>query len=242
MRKAIATYMGQVRYVDDSVGRLMEALKETGRDADTLVLFFSDHGELLGNHGMTHKIPVFYDALTRIPAILRHPTEHWEKKVFRGLVEEVDLAPTLLELLEVPVPATMTGKSLAGALRAGDDTGKDSALCEAGIAAPMLHEPVPGLTLRAPFEPTSYGCGAMIRRGDWKLSVYAEDLGELYHVTEDPEERENLFENPEYADIRNDLTLRLLKRVLGVKIRDVAGDVWNTEEYPVDVRRMPLEV
>lgn len=82
----------------------------------------------------------------------------------------------------------------------------------------------------------------MIRRGDWKLSVYAEDLGELYHVTEDPEERENLFENPEYADIRNDLTLRLLKRVLGVKIRDVGGGVWNTEEYPVDVRRMPLEV
>ncbi len=242
MKKAMATYMGQIRYVDDSVGRLMEALKETGRDADTLVLFFSDHGELLGDHGMTHKIPVFYESLTRIPVILRHPTERWDRHVFRGLVEEVDLAPTLLELLEVPVPATMVGRSLAEALRTGEDTGRDSVLCEAGIAAPMLHEPVAGLKLRAPFEPTSYGCGAMLRRGEWKLSVYAEDRGELYHITEDPEETKNLFERPEYADIRNDLILRLLRRVLGVKIRDVEGDVWNTEEYPVDVRRMPLEV
>ena len=70
MRQAIAHYMGQVRYVDDSVGRIMQSLEDNGLMDNTVVLFFSDHGELLGDYGMFHKLPVFYDSLTHIPAIL----------------------------------------------------------------------------------------------------------------------------------------------------------------------------
>jgi len=241
MKKAIAMYMGQVRYVDDNVGRLMDSLKKTGKDKNTIILFFSDHGELLGDHGMTHKIPVFYDSLTKIPTILYHPDEEWEGRVFQGLVEEVDLAPTLLDLLNIQVPQTMIGKSLVTELRNGTDEGKENIICEAGIAAPTQKEAIPNLKLKAPFSPTSYGCGAMVRQGDWKLSIYADDRCQLFHLGSDPSEINNLYGKEEYAKIQSDLTLILLKRILSVKTRDIKTKEWDYEQYGIDVREAPLE-
>ena len=73
IKKAMAFYMGKVRYVDDSVGRLMKALDESGKAENTIVVFMSDHGELLGYRGMTHKLPAFYDCLSRIPVLISAP-------------------------------------------------------------------------------------------------------------------------------------------------------------------------
>lgn len=241
MKKAAAVYMGQIRYVDDMVGKLLDTLKETGLDKNTVVLFFSDHGELLGDHGMTHKLPVFYECLTRIPVILRHPEGIGAGMRFKGLTEEVDLVPTLLEFLRAPIPPTMVGCSLAKKIQERQDKGKESVLCEAGIAAPTCREPIPGMALKAPFAPTSFGCGAMIRVGDYKLSIYSDDLCELYHLKEDPYELDNLYEKPEYHEIREKMTLLLLKRVLSVKVRDIGSIEWQDQEYPVDVRYCPLE-
>ncbi len=241
MRKAAAIYMGQIRYVDDCVGKLLDTLKETGRDQDTIVLFFSDHGELLGNYGMTHKLPVFYDCLTRIPVILYHPDGIGAGMTLKGLVEEVDLAPTILEFLGVPIPPTMVGCSLARAIADRDGKGKKNVLCEAGIAAPTPQQPVPGLKLKAPFAPTSFGCGAMLREGNYKLSIYSDDRGELYDLEKDPEEVKNLYQDSSYREIRERMTLSLLKRVLSVKVREIGTVEWDYEEYPNDVRANPLE-
>ena len=240
LRKAIATYMGQVRYIDDTVGRLMAALKQNGLDENTIVLFFSDHGELLGDYGMTHKLPAFYDCLTKIPAIIRHPKYYWAGRRFSGLVEQVDLAPTLLEMLNVPIPATMVGKSWVSALDNNDDTGKETIICEAGAGAPTWKKPGEGLVLSAPHAPTSFGPGAMLRYKQWKLSIYSDDKCELYNLKDDPHELCNRYDDPNCADIRNRMTTLLLMRVLGVKMRDV-GIEWDEEEYPVDVRFNPLE-
>ncbi|MHB9134213.1 MAG: sulfatase family protein [Armatimonadota bacterium] len=240
MRRAIAMYMGQVRYVDDSVGRLLGTLEQNRLAQNTVVLFFSDHGELLGDHGMTHKLPAFYDSLTRIPTILRHPAGAWAGSVFQGLVEEVDLAPTLLELLGITIPPTMVGRSWVNALDAGEDAGRESILCEAGGGAPTWREPIPDANLRAPFAPTSFGPGAMLRKGEWKLSIYHDDAGELYNLTDDPHEMTNRYHDPTCRAIRDELTLALLKRVLGVKVRDV-GLQWPGDAYPVDVRFEPLD-
>lgn len=245
IRKAIATYMGQIRYVDDSVGRIMDYLEQSGREKDTLVVFFSDHGELLGNHGMTHKNPTFYDCLTRIPVIVRFPDGSYGNTTFDGLVEEVDLAPAILEALGVEVPYTMVGKSWLSALKKGDYSGRDSVLCEAGIAAPTCKEPVEGLKLKAPSSPTSYGCGAMVRRGNWKLSIYADDTCELYNLAEDPEEIHNRFTDADCREIRQELTLLLCRRMLGVKVRDIEAEEypvkWDKKWYSADVRQEPLE-
>jgi arylsulfatase A-like enzyme len=242
-RKAIATYMGQVRYVDDATGRIVAALHEGAAWDRTLVLFFSDHGELLFERRMTHKLPAFYECLTRIPVILAHPERRggggpdWRARVLPGLVEEVDLAPTLLECLGLPVPPTMVGRSLVQTLDAGRDEFRESVLVEAGGGAPTP-EPVPGLTLKAPFAPTSFGPGAMVRRGPWKLSLYADDTPELFNLDEDPHEARNRYENPAARAIREELTSLLVQRLLSVKTRDV-GVRWPGPGK--DPRFEPLE-
>jgi arylsulfatase A-like enzyme len=241
LRKAIATYMGQIRYVDDNVGRLLKALEEKGQTKKTVILFFADHGELLGDYGMTHKNPTFYDCLSKIPAILVHPDGRWKETSFTGLTEEVDLVPTLLEILGVDIPPTMIGKSWVDGLNTKDYTGKETIICEAGGGCPTYQQPIEGMTMTAPFAPTSFGPGAMIRKGNHKLSIYTDDRCELYDLERDPFELHNLYEDKEYQDIKNELTLLLLKRTMGVKVRDIGSLDWDYPQYPYDVRFEPLE-
>lgn len=240
MREAIAHYMGQVKYVDDCVGRILDALEEQGLSQNTVVLFFSDHGELLGDYGMTHKLPVFYDNLTKIPAILKAPSNIPQGVRCAGLVEEVDLVPTLLDILNIPAPATMVGKSWASSLPVEMVQGRDSVLCEAGGGAPTCKATIPGLKLVAPHIPTSFGPGAMLRQGMWKLTMYADDLCELYNLEKDPQELHNRYNDPACRERREEMTQALLKRILAVKMRDV-GMGWDQEEYPIDVRFEPIE-
>ncbi len=235
IREAISAYMGQIRYVDDSVGRLLESLATSGLDSNTIVLFFSDHGELLGDYRMMHKLPVFYDCLSKIPVIVRHPDKSWAGEAFSGLCEEIDLAPTLLELLGIEKPPTMVGQSWVQALNDHDYAGKDSILCEAGGGGPTAKAADPNLKLKSPHLPTSLGPGSMIRMGDWKLSVYFDDRNELYNLADDPHELNNLHEDDRFAEKRNELAMALLQRVIGVKVRDV-GIEWPTESMPVDYR------
>ena len=223
------------------MGRLCDALKENGQDKKTVILFFSDHGELLGDYRMTHKNPTFYECLSHIPAILVHPDGRWKNTVFGGLTEEVDMVPTLLEILGVQIPPTMVGRSWVQALDAGDDTGRDTILCEAGGGCPTCQEPIEGFTITAPHAPTSFGPGAMIRRGNLKLSVYADDLGELYDLEKDPHELHNLYHDDSYRAVRDEMTLLLLKRVMSVKVRDIHKLDWDYPQYPYDVRFEPLE-
>lgn len=240
LRRAISHYMGQVTYVDDNVGRLVAKIRELNLKEDTILLFFSDHGELLGDYGMTHKNPTFYECLTAIPAILVHPNGMWQNISYDGLVEEVDLTPTLLELLGIPIPPTMVGKSLVSSIERGRFEGKETILCEAGGGAPTCIEPIAGYRQTAPHAPTSFGPGAMIRWKKYKLSIYADDRGELYDLDTDPLELMNRYDDARYTSIRDEMTTMLLKRLLSVKIRDVGFD-WNCPEYPHDVRFEPLE-
>ena len=122
----------------------------------------------------------------------------------------------------------------------GSSDGKESILSEAGGGAPTFMEPIEGHVIKAPQLPTSLGPGAMIRKGNWKLSVYHDDLCELYDLANDPHELKNLYEDEEYDTVRVDLTLDLTKRLLGVKVRDV-GMNWPTEKYPIDVRFEALQ-
>lgn len=242
IRRVRAAYMGQVRYIDDSVGRILDALAETGRDADTMVVFLSDHGELLGDHGAFHKIGVFYECLTRIPVIIRHPDRVY-RGVFGGLVEEVDLAPTMLEALGVPRPASFVGESLHlplvdGKGAGGRADGRATVLVETGLQAPTWPGPF-GENQKAPFAPNNFGPGAMVTDGRYKLSIYSDDVCELYDLESDPRELHNRYEDERLRDVRNRLTLELCRRLLSVGVRDV-GLCWP-DPYG-DPREAPLEV
>lgn len=240
IRNAIGAYMGQVRRIDDAVGRILRVLEETGRDNDTVVVFLSDHGELLGNHGAWHKIGVFYECLTRIPAIIRHPGGLY-RGTFHGLVEEVDIAPTILDALGMPKPPTFVGESLHDRIvsgRMGADDGRATVLVETGMQAPTWPGPF-GRPQKAPHSPNQFGPGAMITDGRYKLSVYWDDECELYDLHGDPNETENRFGDPSLREVREHLTLELCRRLIGVGVRDVGLD-WPGECG--DPRQTPLEV
>jgi arylsulfatase A-like enzyme len=240
IREARASYMGQVRYVDDAVGRIMGMIEESGHADDTIVVFFADHGEMLGDQGAWHKIGVFYECLNRIPVIIRHPRRMY-KGVFEGLVEEVDLTPTILDAMGIRRPATFVGESLHQRLASGKlgfEHGRKTALVETGMQAPTWPGPF-GEPQKAPHSPNQFGPGSMITDGRYKLSVYYDDTCELYDLQSDPKEFENRFEDPALVDVRERLTLELCRRVMGVGVRDV-GLLWP-EEY-ADPRDTPLEV
>jgi arylsulfatase A-like enzyme len=109
-----AYYYGMISENDKYIGAILDELKSSGLDNRTIVVFNADHGEMLGDHGLLFKGSYMYDAVTRIPLILRAPGKIPAGKVIDSLVEEVDILPTLLSLLDVKPPAGIQGQSLFG--------------------------------------------------------------------------------------------------------------------------------
>ena len=109
-----AYYYGMISENDKYIGAILNELKSSGLEDRTIVVFNADHGEMLGDHGLLFKGSYMYDAVTRVPLILRAPGKIPAGKVVDSLVEEVDILPTLLDLLGVKSPAGIQGQSLFG--------------------------------------------------------------------------------------------------------------------------------
>lgn len=209
-KKAMAMYGGQIRYVDDQLGRVMAKLDELGIADNTLVLFWSDHGELLGDFGVTHKLPCYYDCLTRVPAILYDPSGRIAPGDCDELVETIDLMATLLDLAGLEQPPGSGARSLLEPV----SPPREDVFSEAGLYVKPPAKPTLGLKLRAPLEPTHWGPGCMLRTDIWKLCRYAHDQGELYDLANDPYEMNNLYGLPDYATMQANLETRLTRRLL----------------------------
>ena len=107
-----AAYYAMIKLIDDQVGRILDALEETGQRENTVIIFMSDHGEMLGDHGLIQKGCRFYEGLVRVPLIWSWPGQIAAGRQYSDLVELTDIAPTLLELAGERVPDDMQGKSL----------------------------------------------------------------------------------------------------------------------------------
>jgi arylsulfatase len=110
-----ALYDGEIRYCDEGVGQLLQALEESGRAGDTLVILMGDHGELMYRHGIFFDHHGLYDGNLHVPLIIRHPG--CSPRRVPGLAAHADLAPTVLELCGIEMPAAMEGRSLAPWIR-----------------------------------------------------------------------------------------------------------------------------
>jgi len=184
-RHIVAAYYAMVELIDDNVGRMIEALKATGQYENTLVIFMSDHGELLGDHGLFLKGPHFYEESIRVPLVMSWPGPFEQGTKCDGLVELTDMAPTLMEAAGLEPPFRMQGKSLLPILRGESDgaSHRDHIFCE---------------YYNAWQHPHSYG--TMLRTREWKIVVYhGTDEGELYDLMNDPDEFENLWNHAEHA-------------------------------------------
>ncbi|MFV0332472.1 MAG: sulfatase [Tropicimonas sp.] len=192
-----AAYAAMIAQVDEMVGQLVDRLDETGRRRDTLVLFMSDHGEMLGDHGLLYKGCRFYEGLVHVPMILSLPGQVCEGVRSDALVELVDIPATLLEAADLPLPAQNQGLSFwpLATGRTDPHRHKDFVLSEYFDA------------LGAPDFVGSRG--SMYFDGRHKIAIYHDvGAGELFDLAEDPGELNDLWDSPGHAALKADLVLR----------------------------------
>jgi arylsulfatase A-like enzyme len=217
LRQAVAVYHAQVRFVDDGVGRILDALDRLGLRDDTIVVFCSDHGDFAGEHGMTRKGGVFYDCLVRVPLIVAWPGHVPAGAVEASPVNLLDIVPTLLTLQGLEVPAEMMGQPLATVTDAAPRTATFSEYGAGGRACTLadveaLPEPHGLAAAKATLAwREAEGRRKMVRTTDWKyVTDPLGDLDELYDLRSDPFELTNLATQPAYAARIADLQRLLL--------------------------------
>lgn len=211
-----ALYDGAVAFVDACVGRLVEALDAAGHAEDTLVVFTSDHGEDLydHNHYFYHASSI-YGSSTRVPLVVRQPSRVVAGQRARGLVELVDVLPTVLGWLGVdPAPdadardVAPRGADLSAVLAGEGRVGKRAAFTVLTHDAPDGTESPPILSIRTP-EWTYVWNGAGVRPAFPPMQgVYPIGTRELYRRTSDPDEQRDVL--AEHPDVADDLHRRLM--------------------------------
>jgi arylsulfatase A-like enzyme len=215
-REIRATYYGMVSRVDHHLGRVMRAVEEAGCADHTATFFFTDHGEYLGDFGLIEKWPAGqHECLLHNPLVVAAPGGA-ENRVAESFVELVDLLPTVLELAEIEPTHTHFGRSFAPLLRDAGQRHRDAAYAEGGFA---LHEARLFETADFPYDlkaavqhelPASVGKVVSLRTDRWTYCHRLYEPSELYDRLNDPDERSNLVDDPEHADVVAQLRSQLL--------------------------------
>ncbi len=232
----IPTYMGLISQIDDQIGVLMNFMRETGRDKDTLIVFTSDHGDYLGDHWLGEK-ELFHDCITRVPLIVVDPRVSADKTrgtVCRELVESIDLLPTFLDALNLPQPSEwLEGTSLLPLVHGVPEAkGRARVYCENTFAFRD--------NVRLPIGASVDHCNmVMVRDHRWKY-VYVDGLPPLlYDLQNDPQEFHDLGSIPAYASVREDMQKHLLAWLISRKhvtgISHLAIESWNRQEIDVGI-------
>ncbi len=187
-------YLGSIQSVDDNIGRLMAYLKENKLDENTLIVYTSDQGFYLGEHGWFDK-RFMYEESFRTPLIVSWPGVIQPGSVNKDLVQNLDFAQTLLEAAGVTPPDDMQGKSLTPLLRGQKVEWRD-ALYYHYYEYPGAHS-----------VKRHYG----VRTDRYKLIHFYNDVDEweLYDLEKDPQEMQSVYDDPAYADIQEELHRRL---------------------------------
>lgn len=196
LARAIALTRGMEAQIDHHYGRVLQKLEEKGLTNETIVIFTTDHGEFLGNHGLLHKGPPPYIDLRQVSLVMAGPGVP-QGQASAAPTSHVDLMPTILQLAGVDVTdAELDGRSLVPVLQGGELSRRERFL--------EFHPRVDRRT---------YNHSLVTDR--WRLTLYPEgdpEWGELFDLAVDPGEHHNLFNDPEHARIRAELTERLRTR------------------------------
>jgi arylsulfatase len=184
-----AYYLANVTMIDEQVGRILKTLETRGYLENAVVIFTSDHGDALGDHGHSQKWTM-YDIVTRVPTIVWAPGRFAGGRSLDGLCQMMDLGPTILELAGLEVPDSMEAMSLLPALAGDAWSGREVVFAEHGRD---------GILRETEFM-------TMVRSRDWKLVHFLDDdQGQLFDLVDDPEEQHNLWADPAAAQLRREL-------------------------------------
>ena len=198
-------YLRAVQSVDDNIGRVLDYLDETGLADNTIVVYASDQGWYLGEHGWYDK-RWMYEPSLKTPFIVRWPSRIDPGQVNESLVSNVDFAPTFLDIAGAPIPPHMQGKSILPTLEGGTDPSFRDAFYYQYYEYPASHCVQP-----------HYG----VRTDRYKLIYfYGIDQWELFDLQEDPDEVNNVHGLAEYAEIQAALEVRLAELRVELQVPD----------------------
>lgn len=197
LAKDMAVYYGMISLMDKYIGMILDKLESLGLSENTLVVFTSDHGHLMGQHGMTAKGAFHYEDLLKVPFIARYPGKIQAGGNNTALQSLVDIAPTFLSIAGIETPLTMTGIDQSGTWFGSEKKLRDHVLVE------NRHQP------------TTLHLKTYINAG-YKLTVYYNrDYGELFDLEKDPAEINNLWYDSKSAGLKNELVMKLLFAEMG---------------------------
>lgn len=187
LRRLRTGYYALVTAIDDQIGRVLDALDESDHGEDTVVIYTSDHGEILGDHGLWWKC-CMYEPAVGIPLVLAGPGIPEGRRV-QTPVSLVDVVPTIADLVGTPHAESWSGESVLPLLEAEDDS-------RVAFSEYHAHGVRNGMF--------------MLRKGDYKYVYYPENPPQLFDVEHDPHELTNLAGVDRYADVQADLHQELL--------------------------------
>lgn len=219
----MAHFLGTLRAQDDAVGKLLDFLDKNGLAENTIVVYTTDHGFFLGDHGWFDKRFMYEQAL-RVPWMIRYPGHVKPGVVTKEWVVSIDNAPTVLDLVGLPIPASMQGRSLLPILKGNPPSDWRKSMYYHYYEFAPPHWVLP-----------HYG----IRTERYKLiSYYTINEWELFDLEKDPDEMENLFNwggvsvHPAYQTVADDLVNQL--KQLRDQYKDTTGrpvKLWPTSSY-----------
>jgi arylsulfatase A-like enzyme len=224
-RRLRATYYGQCARVDHQLGLLIQAMRERGMWDDTALFFFSDHGDFTGDYGLVEKTQnTFEDCLSRVPLLIKPPAGVEVRPGVRdALVELVDFPATVYELTGIEPGYTHFGRSLLDVVAGRADEHRDAVFCEGG----RLHGETHCMELESTSSQSPDGLywprvnlqqsegpehtkAVMCRTGRYKYVRRLYESDEFYDLVEDPGEMHNRIDDPALAEVRAQLSDRML--------------------------------
>ena len=234
-----AAYWGLVHRVDQMVGQLLHALEANGFADNTLIIYTSDHGDMQGEHGLWWK-HVFYEESVKVPLIVSWPGVIPGGQRSKRVISALDVNATILDALDAPALPNSPGRSFLGLVSEARPTPSwddiaFSEYCADEYVPPQIDD---GKSYQR-----------MIRQNEWKLIYYHGMEPQLFNLTEDPGELDDLAQDPAYRTIRNELTNAILAEWHPEQIAATMADkrhdnvvlrTWAKETNPPDRYRWDL--
>lgn len=189
-----AHYYANCSMIDTQVGKIVEALEARGVLDNTIVVFTSDHGDCLNDHGHSQKWNM-YEQTVHVPAIVCWPGRIKANSKIPALVSLMDLGPTILDYAKAPIPDWMEAQSLKDLLEGNTNIGRARVFVEQSDDAIM----------------TDSNFVVMVREGPWKMVYFIDHkTGQLFNLDNDPQEIHDLWPDPEKSELKQRLTKEIL--------------------------------
>lgn len=201
-RQIRAVTYGMIAMIDDCVGRVMAKLDALGLKDDTVILFTSDHGDFMGDHGIMLKGPIHYQGLVRVPFIWTDPADGLDGAEVDALAGTIDIARTVLARAGLQPFNGIQGYDLGPLMRGAVSSLREGMVVEQDAQKPNFH-------FTGPIRARTY----ITKR--WRLSRYrGSDFAELYDLENDPLEMRNLYRDPDYAGVRTDMLEQMVMAMI----------------------------